>query len=110
MSSQKIVGQTYWSGWNIGSRGKTGQRRIDLLNLFETFGRELGSVGKASIGRAGSTTGKKGDNGGRAIGKFRSIKGLTTDLLVIIINTVEPKGGSVNALEWLEQRQQRQWQ
>ena len=92
------------------TRGKAEQIRIDLLNLLETFARKLGNVGKASTGRGVHTARKKGENIGWAMRKFRSIKSVTTDLLVVIINIVEPKSGSVNALEWLQQRQQRQWQ
>ena len=73
------------------TRGKAGQRRIDLLNLFETFGGELGSLVKASMGRGGDTATKKGDNGSWAIREFRGIKSLTAVLFVMIINIAQPK-------------------
>ena len=103
---KRIMGRELGVAGHLVTRGKAGQRRIDLLNLFETFGGKLGSLGKASIGRRCDTATKKGDNGSWAIRKFRSIKSCTTVLLVIIINIAQPKSDRSNALEGLQRRRQ----
>ena len=94
-------------GCSSGGRGKAGQRRMDLLNLFETFLGEFRSAGKASIGGVVNTTRKKGDNRGGTIREISGIKSGTTVLLVIIINIIKPKGDRSNALEFLRQREGR---
>ena len=52
--------------------GKTGQRRVGLLNRLKTFCGECGSGGKAGIRRAGGATRKEGNNRGRTIRKIRN--------------------------------------
>ena len=83
----------YWIGCNDATRRKTGQRRESLLNRIETFLWECGSVGKASIRWVGNTIREKGDNSGGAIRKIRNSNRIATELLVTIINIVEPKNG-----------------
>ena len=73
------------------SRRKTLQRRESLLNLLETLRGECGSAVKAGVRGVGNTIRKKGDNSGRAIRERRNGNRISADLLVTIINIVEPK-------------------
>ena len=117
IAQPKVIGQTHRRGCSTGvrrcrssgsrdsssgSRGKAGQCRMDLLDLFETFLGELRGVGKASLRGALDATGKKGDNGGRAIREISSVENATAVLLVITINIVEQKSGRSNAPEGLQ--------
>ena len=54
---------------------------------------ECGSVGKAGIRRVGNTIREKGDNRGGAIRKIGNSNRIATELLVTIVNIVEPRNG-----------------
>ena len=81
-----------------GSCRKTGQVRVNRLNLLKTFRGECGGGIKTGVIGVGNTLLKKGDNRGRAIREMRSVDSISADLFVTIINIVEPKVGQRTGL------------